>query len=41
MAMAMTMVIVNGIEEMQVFDGGHILGFQDPSMWPTVIEFLS
>ena len=26
---------------MQVFDGGHLLGFQDRSMWPAVIEFLS
>ena len=27
--------------QMQVFEGGHLLGFQDRSMWPTVIEFLS
>lgn len=27
--------------KLHVFDGGHILGFQDRTMWPTVIEFLS
>lgn len=27
--------------KLRVFDGGHILGFQDRTMWPTVIEFLS
>lgn len=25
---------------LEVFDGGHLLGFQDRSMWPSVTEFL-
>ncbi len=27
--------------EMRIFEGGHLMMFQDPTLWPTVIDFLS
>jgi 3-oxoadipate enol-lactonase len=35
-------VLVDGLPNarLEVFDGGHLLGFQDRTLWPTVVDFL-